>query len=114
MGVGHAASTVLAGIGGAVARWDTLVGVPLVDAHQAFPARVALAQVGTPAADLDRRAGLGQRDEAVLSCEWQVLSIVFHIGQAAIETCRRIRGKPVEITGNSSKQLRTKRWPGGK
>lgn len=49
---------VLAGIRGAVTRRDTLVCVPLVDAHQAVPAWAALTQVGTPAADLDRRTGL--------------------------------------------------------
>lgn len=44
---------VLAGIRGTVAGWDTLVCVPLVDAHQPVPAWAALTQVGTPAADLD-------------------------------------------------------------
>lgn len=57
MGVRHTAAVVLAGIRGAVARRDTLVRVPLVDAHQAVPACAALTQVGTPAADLDRRTG---------------------------------------------------------
>lgn len=59
MGVRHTAALVLTRIGGAVSRWDTLVGVPLIDTHQAVPARVAFTQVGTPAADLDRRTGLG-------------------------------------------------------
>lgn len=58
MGVRHTAAVVLAGVRGAVTRWDTLVRVPLVDAHQAVPAGVALTQVGTPAADLDRGTGL--------------------------------------------------------
>lgn len=50
---------VLAGIGAAVAGRDALVRVPLVNTHQAVPAGAALTQVGTPAADLDGRTGLG-------------------------------------------------------
>lgn len=59
VGVRHTAALVLTWIGGTVSWWDTLVGVPLIDTHQAVPARVAFTQVGTPAADLDRRTGLG-------------------------------------------------------
>ena len=87
VGIRHAAAVVLAGVRSAVAGGDTLVRVPLVDAHQAIPARTALTKVGTPAADLDRRAGLGQGDQAVFSGKRQVLPVVLHVGQAAVETC---------------------------
>ena len=78
----------VAGPGGTVAGRDALVGVPLVDTHQAVPARAALAQVGAPAADLHRLAGLGQGDQAVLAAEGQVVPVVLDVGQAAVETCR--------------------------
>lgn len=51
--VWHTAAIVLAGIRSTVARRDTLVCVPLVDAHQSLPAWVALTQVRTSAANLD-------------------------------------------------------------
>ena len=87
MRVGNAAASVLTGSGGTVAGRDALVGVPLVDTHQAIPARAALAQVGAPAADLHRLAGLGQGDQAVLAAEGQVVPVVLDVGQAAVETC---------------------------
>lgn len=58
MWIWHATAVVLAGIRGAVARLDTLMCIPLVDAHQAIPTWAAFTQVWTSAPDLDRRTGL--------------------------------------------------------
>jgi len=43
----------LTGAGGTSTWWDTLVGVPLVDAHQLTPAGTAGTDVGATAAHLD-------------------------------------------------------------
>jgi hypothetical protein len=52
-GARDAAPSVLARAGGAFAGREALVGVPLVDTHQAIPARAALTQVGPSAANLN-------------------------------------------------------------
>lgn len=82
---GLTAASILAGVGGAGARWDALVGVPLVDAHQLAPARTAGTDIGATAANLNRGVCFGEGGEAVLAGEGEALLTVLDVGNAAVE-----------------------------
>jgi len=82
---GLAAAPISAGAGGTGARRDTLVGVPLVDAHQVPPAGTAGTDFGATAADLHRGVCSGESGEAVLASEGKALPAILDVGNAAVE-----------------------------
>lgn len=82
------AAPVLARVGGTVPGGHALVRVPLVDAQQVSPARVAGTDVRATAANLHRGIRLRNGGQAVFPTERKTLSTVQHGSDAAIKPCR--------------------------
>lgn len=82
------AAPVLARVGGAVPGGHALVRVPLVDAQQVSPARVAGTDVRAAAANLHRRIRLRNGGQAVFPTERKTLATIQHRSDAAIKPCR--------------------------